>query len=142
MIIGVQNQLTIRFGTALEHNKILKVRNSHPVFKFITFNIISCYPKRNQILYQLFFSSLIKYYSLSRYLSTTEPSSRGPKKGNSEYQRLASALRTLKFSDESVETMWTVLAAILHLGNVKFVANVSLTILKFMVFKFKLFFLL
>ena len=35
-IIGVKNQLPIRFGTASQHNKMLKVRNFQPLISYYT----------------------------------------------------------------------------------------------------------
>jgi len=58
-----------------------------------------------------------------RYLSSNGGEKRGPTSSNKgqDFQRVAQAVKRLGFATEAVDTVWQVLAAILHLGNMDFV---------------------
>ena len=42
-----------------------------------------------------------------------------------DYNRVSQAIKRLGFNDESTNTIWRVLASILHLGNIDFIPKVS-----------------
>jgi len=78
-------------------------------------------------------STLIKQFKLSasasdyRFLASADERRKGggPTNANrgQEYARLGQAVKRLGFPDSAVQTMWSVLAVVLHLGNLDFVPN-------------------
>ena len=60
-----------------------------------------------------------------RFLSTDSTEHKGGSTRSQDYNRVAQALKRLGFHEEYVSTIWRILAAILHLGNMDFIPKVS-----------------
>jgi len=58
-----------------------------------------------------------------RYLSSGPEGKKGSTSRSQDYAKVNLAVKKMGFQEEAVDTMWRVLAAILHLGNVDFVPN-------------------
>ena len=63
---------------------------------------------------------------LRRYLSSEDKKSLDASSKRADYTRVVSAVKRLGFPDEAAHTIWRVLAAILHLGNMQFEAKVRI----------------
>ncbi len=62
--------------------------------------------------------------SLRRYLSSEDKKAPDASSKRADYTRVVQAVKRLGFPDEAAHIIWRVLAAILHLGNMEFVAKV------------------
>lgn len=59
----------------------------------------------------------------TKYEYTQNSGTRVGSEDRTDYRATVSAFRTLGFSDGEVDTVWRIIAAILHLGNLKFVSS-------------------
>ena len=57
--------------------------------------------------------------------SESEGRQGGSSNRSQEFQRVSQAVKRLGFEEEAVNTMWKVLAAVLHLGNLDFIPEVQ-----------------
>lgn len=66
------------------------------------------------------------YFSNFRFLAADSSDKRSVGSTRSQdYNRVSQAIKRLGFNDESTNTIWRVLASILHLGNIDFIPKVS-----------------
>ena len=61
---------------------------------------------------------------MTRYLSSEDKKGPDPSSKRQDYARVIQAIKKMGFPEDAASTIWRVLAAILHLGNMEFVAKV------------------
>merc|ERR1719187_2579334 len=74
-------------------------------------------------LKKLHLSRNLSDFTIVSGVSNGKGSRSDPSSKSKDFQRVLSALKRLGFPDEAVSSIWRVLAAVLHLGNLDFVAR-------------------